>query len=256
MESDNRGQSDEEVSLRDNDSMIAQLDNVNESAAPLGDEAAIPLTLTTLEIDIDTVLTSLKLGRFQYIMLILTGGAYFAACTEVVVFVFLSKPIKEEWNLDDMVFPLLPFCCGIMRMTGSFTFGTLSDKFGRQLPFLCAMCFIAVFGLASAFSPWFWMLVVIRALVTFGTAGIETVNFVLLLGKLTTVFKLRAWINVYFFSVFNQKFLNMQIHISYLISPTSLMFKMHRFMILTFYVVHLDITNIQIKTRKNPVFYE
>ena len=146
MESENRGQSDEKVSLSDSDSVTAQTDDVNVSSASLGDEAAIPLTLTTLQIDLDTVLNSLKLGRFQYMMLVLTGGAYFAACTEVVVFVFLSKPIKEEWNLDDMVYPLLPFCCGLMRMTGSFTFGTFSDKFGRQRPFFCAMCFIAVFG--------------------------------------------------------------------------------------------------------------
>ena len=183
MESETRGQSDGNVSLNDSASMTAQMDDVIENAVSLCDVEAVPLTSTTLQIDLDTVLTSLKLGRFQYMMLILTGGAYFAACTEVVVFVFLSKPVKEEWNLDEMVYPLLPFCCGLLRMTGSFTFGTFSDKLGRQLPFFCAMCFIAVFGLASAFSPWFWLLVVIRALVTFGTAGIETVNFVLLLGK-------------------------------------------------------------------------
>ena len=174
----------ETVLIQENGSVSMQTDFIRPTESSLEDDTTTPLTLsTTPEVDIDNILTALKLGRFQYLMLVLTGGAYFAACTEVVVFVFLSKPVKEEWNLDDMEFPLLPFCCGIMRMAGSFTFGSLSDKFGRQPPLLCALSLIAVFGLASAFSPWFWLLVLIRAFVTFGTAGIEAVDFVLLLGE-------------------------------------------------------------------------
>ena len=165
------------------DLVFLQTDNAAEMELPPDEETTTPLTLSSAEVDIDAVLSALKLGRFQYKMLVLTGGAYLAACSELILFVFLSKPVKEEWNLDDMTFPLLPFCCGIMRMAGSFTFGTLSDKFGRQIPFLCAMLFIAIFGLASAFAPWFWLFVLIRTLVIFGTAGIEAVDFVLLLGE-------------------------------------------------------------------------
>ena len=172
----------ERCDFEDNDFKTLKNSACN-SESPNDDEATTPLTLTTAELDIDGVLTALKLGKFQYMMLSLSGGAYFAACTELILFVFLSKPVKEEWNLNDMMFPLLPFFCGIMRMVGSFTFGTLSDKFGRQLPFLCAMLCIAVFGLASAFVPWFWLFVLVRALVIFGTSGIEAVDFVLLLGE-------------------------------------------------------------------------
>lgn len=146
------------------------------------EEETRALTQQDTHKDLDEVVSSLKFGRFHIKMLILTCGAYFAACAEMLLIVFLSKPIKDEWELDDMMFPLLPFCCGIVSFVSSFTYGSLSDKFGRQTPLLIALGFVAVFGIISGFAPYFSVFVVLRALVSSGTSGIETVNFVLLLG--------------------------------------------------------------------------
>ena len=142
-----------------------------------------PLTKTEQEQTLDKVVGDLKFGIFHVKMIVLTCGAYFAICCQMLLIIFLSSPIKEEWKLDDFVFPVLPCSAGILGMAGSFTFGKLSDKYGRQKPFLGAMTFVSIFGLAAAFSPKFWVLVAIRAFVAFGTSGIEAVNFVLLLGK-------------------------------------------------------------------------
>ena len=143
------------------------------------------LTQSETHRDLDTVVSSINFGRFHIKMLILTCGAYFAACAEMLLIVFLSKPVKDEWELDDMMFPLLPFCCGIVSFVSSFTFGSLSDKYGRQTPLLVALGLVSLFGIASAFAPYFSIFVVLRALVSAGTSGIETVNFVLLLGLYT-----------------------------------------------------------------------
>lgn len=151
--------------------------NKNKESSPLASEEA--------ETHLDDVLSTLKFGKFHFKMVLLTCGAYFAACAEMMAIVFLSRPVKSQWNLDDMIFPLLPFCSGIINLTGSYTFGSLSDKFGRQRPLLAALCFVAVFGIASAFAPFFWLFVCLRAMVSFGTSGIETVDFVLLLGELS-----------------------------------------------------------------------
>lgn len=142
-----------------------------------------PLSSKNNETHLDDVLSALKFGKFHLKMVILTCGAYFAGCAEMMLIVFLSKPVKLEWNLDDMIFPVLPFCGGIIGLLGSFTFGSLSDKFGRQKPLLAALIVVALFGIASAFAPYFWIFVVLRALVSLGVSGIETVDFVLLLGK-------------------------------------------------------------------------
>lgn len=143
----------------------------------------VSLTSAPEEILLDDVISSVKIGKFHLKMLFLTCGAYFSACTEMMSIVFLSKPIKSEWSLDDMIFPLLPFCSGIISLFSSFSFGSISDKYGRQKPLLVALFFVAAFGLASALSPNFWLFVILRAFVSLGTSGIETVDFVLLLGR-------------------------------------------------------------------------
>lgn len=147
------------------------------------EEEIRPLTAPNSPKELDEVVSSLKFGKFHLKMLILTCGAYFAACAEMMSIVFLSKPVKDEWDLDDMIFPLLPFCCGIVSLVSNFTFGSVSDKFGRQKPLLAALVLVSVFGVACAFAPYFSIFVIMRALVSAGTSGIETVNFVLLLGK-------------------------------------------------------------------------
>ncbi|KAL3843137.1 hypothetical protein ACJMK2_021089 [Sinanodonta woodiana] len=133
------------------------------------------------EIHLDDVLSQLKVGPFQWRMLLLAGGGYLAVCSEIMVFVFLSEPVTKEWSLTRMTFAMLPFVSGITGIIGSFTFGIISDRYGRQKPFIIATAIVAVFGLISAFSPTFWFLVLIRSLVSLGNGGLEAVDFVLLL---------------------------------------------------------------------------
>ncbi|WAR01685.1 SVOP-like protein [Mya arenaria] len=140
-----------------------------------------PLSEQESEKQLDDVLSKFNFGFFHLKVLLLTCGAYFSACSEMMLIVFLSKPVKQQWNLDDMMFPILPFCCGIIGFISSFAFGSLSDRFGRQKPLLIALAIVSIFGIVSAFAPSFWTFVVLRALVACGTSGIETVNFVLLL---------------------------------------------------------------------------
>jgi len=141
-------------------------------------------SLTKHETDtcLDELLSNLRFGYFHIKVVILTCGAYLAACSEMMLIVFLSKPLKDEWELNDMMFPVLPFCSGIIGFIASFVFGSLSDRIGRQKPLLIAISMLAVFGVASAFAPTFWSFIVLRALVSCGTSGIEAVDFVLLLG--------------------------------------------------------------------------
>ena len=146
------------------------------------DDNLSPLLPTTILLD--DVLSELKFGFFQMKMIILAGGGYFAVCSEILVFVFLSTPVKKEWDLPEFRFPWLPFFSGIGGILGGYVFGILSDKCGRQIPFMVSMGVCATFGMASAFSPSFLSLVVIRSFVSVGTGGLESVDFVLLLGKL------------------------------------------------------------------------
>lgn len=77
----------------------------------------------------------------------------------------------------------LYFSTGITGIIGGFAAGIISDRYGRQLPFLIGMVFIALFGVVSAFAPSYPLFIVFRCMVTIGTGTFESVGFVLLLGK-------------------------------------------------------------------------
>ncbi|XP_059170639.1 uncharacterized protein LOC131952132 [Physella acuta] len=130
---------------------------------------------------LDDVLSSLQLGQFHWRMLVLVGGGYFSVCSEMMLFIFLSIPIKNEWALGDMDFPWLPFSTGITGIIGGFAAGIISDRYGRQLPFLIGIVFIALFGVVSAFAPSYPLFILFRCMVTIGTGTFESVGFVLLL---------------------------------------------------------------------------
>ncbi|XP_050409288.2 uncharacterized protein LOC126824156 [Patella vulgata] len=149
--------------------------------------------------DLNEVLTQLKLGKFHVIMLLLTGGGYFAACSEILVFVFLSKPAKKEWNLHEYEYPWLPFFSGIAGIVGGYVFGTLSDRYGRQIPFIVSIGICCVCGLGSAFAPSFALLIAIRSMVSFGVGGLEAVDFVLLLEFLPPLHRGSMMVAVTFF---------------------------------------------------------
>lgn len=134
-------------------------------------------------IHLDEVLSDLKFGIFQVKVLLLTGCGYFAVCSEMMMFIFLSAHCKKEWNLADYQFSWLPFSTGIAGIIGGFLFGTVSDHFGRRLPFIFGMISVALFGLISAFADSFPLLVAFRCMVTFGIAAFEAAGFVLLLGE-------------------------------------------------------------------------
>ena len=131
---------------------------------------------------LDDVIGGLKFGLFHWKMLALACGAYFSACTQMMLLIYLSGPVKAEWGLDTMVYPVLLLLRGICSITASFVAGSLGDKYGRQRPLFVSLIMVSVFGLLTAFPPHFSLLVIAVCMVAVGTSGIEAVNFVLLLG--------------------------------------------------------------------------
>ncbi|XP_055900661.1 uncharacterized protein LOC106050771 [Biomphalaria glabrata] len=180
------------------DSCVASLDSPKESSEgateALNDDlsnrdSSVALLLKTANQDqretqifhIDDVLSGIKLGQFHWRMLALVGGGYFAVCSEMMLFIFLTTAVKKEWQLGDMDFPWLPFCTGLTGIIGGYIAGVISDAHGRRLPFLFGIIFIALFGVVSAFAPSFLLFIASRCMVAIGTGAFESVGFVLLL---------------------------------------------------------------------------
>jgi MFS family permease len=61
--------------------------------------------------------------------------------------------LRCKWDLNSSQESWIASAVFIGMMAGSYTWGSLSDAFGRRLGFLAPACFTAIFGVASAFSP-------------------------------------------------------------------------------------------------------
>ncbi|CAI9722613.1 vesicle 2-related 7-like [Octopus vulgaris] len=167
--------SDEGQTLQDNVSLV---NTDEEDPPPQYDTLSFQFCEET-ERSLDDVLTDIKFGRFHILIILLGGTAYFAVCSELMVFVFLNEPIKKEWHLSDMVFPWLPFCNGLASMFGEYLFGILSDRHGRQFTFVLTVSICCIFAIGSTFATNFPILVVFRSFVSFGKGGLAALAFVL-----------------------------------------------------------------------------
>lgn len=83
-------------------------------------------------------------------------------CSEIIVSVFSQKLCAQKWNIDDSNYAWLFFATSIASVFGGFTFGYLSDNYGRQLPFVISLGISSCFALASAFSTNFYTFVILR----------------------------------------------------------------------------------------------
>ena len=107
-------------------------------------------------------------GPFQVVALLLAGISSFSFSLDAALFSFIAEPVQKEWGLNAVQFAILPSMTGVANILGGFFYGYLSDTFGRVWPYaLCALN-IAVFSLASAFSPNFYTLVALRFGTSFG----------------------------------------------------------------------------------------
>ena len=95
-----------------------------------------------------------------------------------------TKTIVTEWDLvcEDSHLANLSqtiFMLGIL--VGNMFFGALADKFGRRIPLVIAVTVQLIFGVSSAYAPYFWMFVVFRFVTAMATGGTMVTSFVLVM---------------------------------------------------------------------------
>lgn len=95
-----------------------------------------------------------------------------------------SNTIQMEWNLVCERSQLVNFAQTITMLgilVGNFIFGILSDKFGRRNPLIWAVLIQLISGTAIAFTPWFWVFLVLRFISAAATGGTMVTSFVLVM---------------------------------------------------------------------------
>ena len=126
---------------------------------------------------VDDILNYIGYGPLQVLAFILAGLTSLAFGLEIVIFAFLDIPIQERWNLSSVEYAILPSSTGLGNIVGGFFYGLLCDHFGRVWPYALILTHVGVVGLASAFSPNFPTLVVLRTVVSMAITGASAAMF-------------------------------------------------------------------------------
>lgn len=99
------------------------------------------------------------------------GMCWMSDAMEILLLSFLLPEMKRVFDISDFVESLLGAVVFAGMLFGAYTWGFVADRWGRRLSLLLLLILTCIFGIASAFAPNIWFLLVVRCLVGFGVGG-------------------------------------------------------------------------------------
>lgn len=81
---------------------------------------------------VDEALASVGFGKFQGLVLVYAGLAWFADAMEVMILSFVGPAVKSQWDLSSSQESLLSTAVFGGMLIGSFFLGLVSDHHGRK----------------------------------------------------------------------------------------------------------------------------
>lgn len=129
------------------------------------------------KLSFDEAIERVGFGRFQRRLLWICGAGWAADAMEVLLISFALPAIRREWGLTTAQAGLLGTAIFLGMLGGAWFWGAVSDRVGRKLGFVLTILIDSGFGLASAFSPNFPVLLALRALTGFGVGGTLPVDY-------------------------------------------------------------------------------
>eukprot|EP00171_Calliarthron_tuberculosum_P014130 IDg14130t1 len=126
----------------------------------------------TLTYTVDEAFETLGVGRFQYIVLALSGLCWISDSMEMLLLSFIKSPTQCEFNLTDMQAAFVTTAVGVGMLIGNLSWGVLADARGRRTAFVAATAFTLLCGLLSAAAPTYAALVVARGMTGIGIGGV------------------------------------------------------------------------------------
>lgn len=121
---------------------------------------------------VDEALVAVGFGKFQYFVLLYAGMGWVSEAMEMMLLSFVGPAVQSKWNVSSQQESLLTSVVFAGMLVGAYSWGIVSDKFGRRNGFFVTAMVTSVAGFLSATAPNYAALVTFRGLVGLGLGGI------------------------------------------------------------------------------------
>jgi MFS transporter, putative metabolite:H+ symporter len=131
-------------------------------------------------VTVDQALSRIGTGPFHYRLLAIFGLVWAADAMQVLAIGFAAPSLATDFGLSIPQAVQAGTALFIGMLAGAWGFGRLADRIGRRRVLIFTVLIDAVFGLASAFSTSFQMLLVLRLLTGIGVGGTLPVDYAMM----------------------------------------------------------------------------
>ncbi|KAJ3678388.1 hypothetical protein LUZ60_002191 [Juncus effusus] len=120
---------------------------------------------------VDEALISLGFGKFQYFVLAYSGMAKISEAMEMMLLSFVGPSVQSQWGLTAQQESLITSVVFVGMLVGGYSWGIVSDNYGRRVGFNFTAIVTGGAGLLSAFAPNYSTLIIFRFMVGVGLGG-------------------------------------------------------------------------------------
>jgi putative MFS transporter len=131
-------------------------------------------------VTVDQALSRIGTGPFHYRLLAIFGLVWAADAMQVLAIGFAAPSLATDFGLSIPQAVQAGTALFLGMLAGAWGFGRLADRIGRRRVLIVTVLIDAVFGLASAFSTSFEMLLVVRLLTGIGVGGTLPVDYAMM----------------------------------------------------------------------------
>ncbi|PRQ51815.1 putative major facilitator, sugar transporter, major facilitator superfamily [Rosa chinensis] len=125
----------------------------------------------TLEYTVDDALVSMGFGKFQLLVLAYAGMGWISEAMEMMLLSFVGPAVQSAWGLSSKQESFITSVVFTGMLVGAYSWGIVSDNYGRRKGFLITAMITSGAGFLSAFSPNYTSLLIFRCLVGVGLGG-------------------------------------------------------------------------------------
>lgn len=125
----------------------------------------------TQKFTVDDALIAMGSGKFQIYLLAYAGMAWIAEAMEMMLLSFIGPAVQAEWGLSPNKESMITSVVFAGMLIGAYSWGIVSDKFGRRNGFFITAIFTSTAGFCSALAPNYAALLFFRFFVGLGLGG-------------------------------------------------------------------------------------